>query len=90
MYDQKNDVLEEINEANFKCWNPQMKAGHIEYSAKGQDEMGTWEGQRRFNEFYKLVDKLEARWPGIPIQPSHQRKPLVTKTSSSSRKDNST
>ncbi len=26
-----------------------------------------WEGERRFNEFYKLHGKLEERWPGIPI-----------------------
>jgi hypothetical protein len=29
--------------------------------------LGVWEGERRYNEFYKLYEKLEQRWPGIPI-----------------------
>ena len=37
------------------------------YSCKGVDKTGNWEGIRRYNEFHKLHEKLEARWPGIPI-----------------------
>lgn len=31
------------------------------------DKNGNWEGERRFNEFFKLKEKLEQTWPGIPI-----------------------
>jgi len=31
------------------------------------DKTGSWEGERRFNEFFKLREKLEQTWPGIPI-----------------------
>ena len=37
------------------------------YACKGTDSNGSWEGQRRFNEFYMLHQKLEKRWPGVPI-----------------------
>lgn len=37
------------------------------YTCKGTDTNGSWEGQRRFNEFYMLHQKLEKRWPGVPI-----------------------
>ena len=37
------------------------------YSCKGVDSQGNWEGIRRYNEFFVLYGKLEARWPGIPI-----------------------
>jgi sorting nexin-1/2 len=26
-----------------------------------------WEGDRRYNEFHKLHEKLDQRWPGIPL-----------------------
>jgi hypothetical protein len=32
VYNQGNDVLEEGSEAGFRCSNPQMRSGHIEYS----------------------------------------------------------
>lgn len=67
VYNQSNDVLEDSNEASWKVFNPQIKNGHVEYSCKGQDDNGTWEGDRRFNEFYKMVEQLDKRWPGIPI-----------------------
>jgi hypothetical protein len=37
------------------------------YKCKGSDSQGLWEGDRRYNEFFKLFEKLEARWPGIPL-----------------------
>ena len=44
-----------------------MKSGHIEYQCKGTDDQGVWEGDRRFNQFFKLVEKLDQRWPGVPV-----------------------
>ena len=37
------------------------------YKCKGADAKGLWEGDRRYNEFFKLYEKLEARWPGVPL-----------------------
>lgn len=43
----------------FTVTNPQNKNGHIVYKCKGVDFLGVWEGERRYNEFYKLYEKLE-------------------------------
>lgn len=79
VYNQANDVLEEGNESQFKCFNPQMKSGHIEYMCAGTDSQGAWEGERRFNQFFKLVEKLEQRWPGIPIPTLPPKKAIGNK-----------
>lgn len=34
---------------------------------RGVDESGVWEGERRYNEFFKLREALVSRWPGVPI-----------------------
>ena len=59
--------------------NPQNSGGHIVYSCKGIDSQGTWEGDRRFNEFYKLHEKLEQRWLGIPIPQLPKKKAIGNK-----------
>lgn len=67
VFNQGNELIEESVEANFTCTHPQNKSGHIVYKCKGSDKQGLWEGERRYNEFYKLYEKLEARWPGVPL-----------------------
>lgn len=67
VYDQGNALIQETHEAEFICNNPQNRGGHIVYTCKGADEQGLWEGERRFNEFYKLHEKLIQAWPGVPI-----------------------
>mmetsp|Transcript_39706 Transcript_39706/g.60850 ORF Transcript_39706/g.60850 Transcript_39706/m.60850 type:complete len:311 (+) Transcript_39706:22-954(+) len=67
VFEQSNDLMNEGHEQDFQCINPQNRSGHIVYTCKGSDAQGMWEGERRFNEFYKLHNKLEERWPGIPI-----------------------
>jgi len=59
VYNTANEVILSANEAAFRCYNPIMKGSHIEYVCCGVDEKGPWEGERRFNQFYKLVEKLE-------------------------------
>ena len=49
------------------------------YKCKGIDNMGNWEGERRYNEFYKLHSVLEARWPGIPIPTLPPKKAIGNK-----------
>jgi sorting nexin-1/2 len=56
-----------------------MKSGHIVYTCKGVDEQGSWEGDRRFNEFFKLRAMLEQRWPGIPIPELPPKKAIGNK-----------
>ena len=58
-FEEGNDLIDENVEKEFRCYNPQMKNGHIVYTCKGSDLQGSWEGERRFNEFYKLYEKLE-------------------------------
>ena len=79
VYNQANSVLEEGNEEEHTCTNPQMKSGHIEYTCKGSDSQGNWEADRRFNQFYKLVEQLEKRWPGIPIPTLPPKKAIGNK-----------
>jgi len=67
VFEQNNDLMNEGIEGEFQCSNPQPRGGHIVYTCKGSDAQGLWEGERRFNEFFKLHEKLEQRWPGIPI-----------------------
>jgi hypothetical protein len=67
VYNQSNEVLEEKSEGGWKVINPTMTGGHIVYMCQGVDEDGSWSGNRRYNEFHKLVEHLEKRWPGIPI-----------------------
>ena len=33
----------------FKVSNPVLNNGHIEYTVKGVDSQGAWEGSRRYN-----------------------------------------
>ena len=67
VFNQGNDLIDESHEANFTCTHPQNKNSHIYYKCKGSDNKGLWEGDRRYNEFFKLYEKLEARWPGVPL-----------------------
>lgn len=66
-------------EAEFQCTEPHPVSGHIVYKCKGSDSQGTWEGERRYNEFYKLQEKLEQRWPGIPIPQLPPKKAIGNK-----------
>lgn len=68
VYNEDNELVSEgAVEQHFQCFNPQNINGHIVYSCKGMDSKGSWEGTRRFNEFDKLHEILENRWPGVPI-----------------------
>lgn len=49
------------------------------YTCRGSDANGLWEGERRFNEFYKLLSILETRWPGIPIPQLPPKKAIGNK-----------
>jgi len=79
VYDQQNELVEEGSEADFRCFNPQLRNGHIVYTCKGCDNDGGWEGERRYNEFFKLAEKLEQRWPGIPIPQLPPKKTIGNK-----------
>jgi len=35
------------------------RGGHIVYKCSGADNQGTWEGERRYNNFFALREKLE-------------------------------
>ena len=67
IFNQNNELMDESSEQCFACTHPQNKSGHIVYKCKGSDAQGMWEGDRRYNEFHKLHEKLDQRWPGIPL-----------------------
>lgn len=41
--------------------------------------MGNWDGERRYNEFFKLHSVLVARWPGVPIPTLPPKKAIGNK-----------
>lgn len=49
------------------------------YKCKGMDSQGAWEGDRRYNEFHKLREILELRWPGIPFPQLPPKKAIGNK-----------
>jgi hypothetical protein len=55
------------------------RGGHIVYKCRGADNQGTWEGERRYNNFFALREKMEQRWPGIPIPQLPPKKVLGSK-----------
>jgi len=63
----KNNLVNESSEDAFKVKNPHNHQGHTAYDCEGVDKAGPWHGQRRYNEFFKLNEKLELRWPGLPL-----------------------
>jgi len=79
VFKQNTDIIETTAEQEFQCTNPQNKGGHIVYKCKGVDQMGAWEGERRYNEFFKLHSVLESRWPGIPIPTLPPKKAIGNK-----------
>mmetsp|Transcript_15382 Transcript_15382/g.26001 ORF Transcript_15382/g.26001 Transcript_15382/m.26001 type:complete len:422 (+) Transcript_15382:65-1330(+) len=79
VFDQNNDLIQESHEAEFLCYNPSTKSGHTVYTCKGADEQGLWEGERRYNEFFKLHEKLLQGWPGIPVPSLPPKKAIGNK-----------
>ena len=64
-------------QANFGLMDPSLLNGkYVVYKVLGQDSLGTFEGNRRYNEFFLLRQVIVANWPGIYI-PSTPSKKLV-------------
>ena len=55
-------------------------ANFIVYTVKGYDSEGSFEGTRRYNDFYHLRSILIARMPGIYIPPIPPKKAIGNKT----------
>ena len=79
VFKESNVVAEDEAELEFKVINPQTKSSHISYTCKGTDSQGNWEGERRYSEFHKMHEKLEQRWPGIPIPQLPPKKAIGNK-----------
>lgn len=46
----------------------------VTYLIIGNDELGTFEIRRRFNDFFYLRECLRKRWPGLYIPPIPEKK----------------
>lgn len=53
-----------------------LNGKYVVYKVTGSDRMGSFEGNRRYNEFFLLRQVIVANWPGIYI-PSTPSKKLV-------------
>lgn len=40
---------------------------YVAYTVKGEDNLGSFEGKRRYNEFYNIRTNIIQRWPGIYV-----------------------
>ena len=78
-FQQENVVSNESDESKFQVTNPQTVSGHIVYTCRGVDSEGQWEGNRRYNEFYKLHEILEQQYPGIPLPAIPPKKSIGNK-----------
>lgn len=79
VFNQDTDLLGVQIEQKFRCINPQTKSGHIVYNCYGADDIGEWEGVRRYKEFHKLHEELLKRWPGVPIPQIPPKKTIGNK-----------
>ena len=56
------------NNIHFEVIKPCLiQNKYVAYQLKGEDSLETFEGMRRYNEFYMLRNSLCARWPGLFI-----------------------
>lgn len=79
VYDHETDVLMNDNEHNFSVSKPQDMGGSIYYEVQGQDRQGSWEGKRRYNEFFVLNEVLVRRFPGVPLPILPEKKAIGNK-----------
>lgn len=55
----------------IKVKDPILEGGgsFTSYLIAGSDKLGTFEGRRRFNEFFLLREGLIKSWPGLYVPP---------------------
>jgi len=61
----------------FSVKSPVLTNKFVSYGITGEDSMGVFEGQRRYNEFYLLRQNLVGRWPGVYIPAMPPKKAVV-------------
>ncbi len=63
--DKQISTFEDDLSMDFSVSNPDDKNGYVEYTCKGKDRQGEWEGNRRYTHFFLLHEVLTQRWPGL-------------------------
>ena len=71
---QPNYVAQSSEDTAGFCVSDPVKGSHITYAVRGIDEEGSFEGQRRYNDFYAVRDHLMRHWPGCYIPPIPPKK----------------
>lgn len=71
----------------FVVINPQKVGSTVKYTVQGVDSQGSFEVQRRFNEFFALRAGLVERWPGCYVPAIPEKKMIAADTSSSNVTD---
>ena len=67
IFNQQHELMGDEIENEFTVRDPINSGGHIVYKVTGKDKEGTFEIERRYNEFFILHETLSKRWPCIPI-----------------------
>lgn len=62
----------------FEVADP-IVGSHVSYTVKGYDNEGTFEGARRYNDFFKLRHSLLSRMPGVYVPPVPPKKMIGNK-----------
>ena len=64
----------------FSLGSPTLLNGrYVVYKVMGEDKKGTFEGNRRYNEFHLLRQVIRANWPGVYIPSLPAKKVLGNK-----------
>ena len=64
----------------FTVRNPTLVNGsYVAYKIVGRDRFGTFEGRRRFNEFFLIRQALVQHWPGIYVPAVPAKKAIGNK-----------
>lgn len=58
-----------VNSESTFCVSNPVKIGHVTYTVTGEDKEGTFEGSRRYKDFFSLRQALVNRWPGVYVPP---------------------
>lgn len=56
-----------------------VKGSHVSYTVKGIDNDGSFEGSRRYNDFFHFRNALVTRWPGVYFPPIPPKKKVGNK-----------
>ena len=70
----------EHSKDSFQVYSPTLVNNkYVVYNVRGEDNLGYFEGKRRFNEFFVIRNIIVQRWPGIFVPAMPPKKAVGNK-----------